>query len=92
MCFVVKGLVLRVFCQNKPKTKGLLDPMRIVFVGTIRLGKMLSMTKPKKKCHCEACRKELVEDEVHELGGMILCEDCYDEEEDLRAIEEEWIE
>ena len=92
MYLVTKGLVLRFFCQNKPKTKGLLDPICIVFVGTIRLRKMLNMTKSKKKRHCEACGKELVEDEVHELDGMILCEDCYDEEEDLRAIEEEWVE
>ena len=46
----------------------------------------------KKKYHCEICGKELSEDEVYELDGMILCWDCYNEEEDLRAIEEEWIE
>ena len=50
------------------------------------------MTKPKKKNHCETCGKEFNEDEVHELDGMILCVDCYNEEEDLRGIEEEWIE
>ena len=50
------------------------------------------MTKTKKKHHCEICRKEVDEDKVCELDGMILCNDCYDEEEDLRAIEEEWIE
>lgn len=43
-----------------------------------------------KDC-CENCGKELNEDEVHELDGMILCENCHDEEEDLRDIEEEWI-
>ncbi|MDI6905720.1 MAG: hypothetical protein QMD13_09625 [Candidatus Bathyarchaeia archaeon] len=46
----------------------------------------------KKKHHCEICGKGLSEDEVYELHGMILCWDCYNEEEDLRAIEEEWIE
>lgn len=46
----------------------------------------------KKKYHCEICGKELSEDEVYELDGMILCWDCYNEEEDLRAVEEEWIE
>ncbi len=50
------------------------------------------MTKLKKKNHCEICGKELSEAEVCEIDGMILCEDCYDEEEDLRAIEEEWLE
>jgi len=50
------------------------------------------VTKSKEKYHCEICGKELSEDEVYELDGMILCEDCYDEEEDLRAIEEEWLE
>lgn len=40
--------------------------------------------KTKKKKHCENCGTE--------LDGMILCWDCYNEEEDLRAIEEEWIE
>ncbi|MFX0197275.1 MAG: hypothetical protein ACFFCW_14210 [Candidatus Hodarchaeota archaeon] len=50
------------------------------------------MTKSKKKYNCENCGKELSEKEVCELDGMILCGDCYDEEEDLRAIEEEWIE
>ena len=49
------------------------------------------MTKTKKR-HCEHCGKELDKDEVHELDGVILCEKCFDEEEDLRAIEEEWIE
>jgi len=50
------------------------------------------MAKSEKKYHCEICGKELNEDEVHELDGMTLCGDCYDEEEDLRGIEEEWIE
>jgi formylmethanofuran dehydrogenase subunit E len=45
-----------------------------------------------QKYYCENCGRELSENEVYELDGMILCEDCYDEEEDLRAIEEEWIE
>jgi len=49
-------------------------------------------TKTKKKKHCETCGTELDEDEIYELDGMILCWDCYNEEEDLRAIEEEWIE
>ena len=49
------------------------------------------MSKPKKS-RCKSCGKELGEDEASELNGMVLCEDCYDEEEDLRAIEEEWIE
>jgi len=50
------------------------------------------MTKWKKKKHCEKCGKELSENEICELHGMILCEDCHDEEEDLQGIEEEWIE
>ena len=50
------------------------------------------MTKSKKRYHCEICGRELSEDEVCELDGAILCGDCYNEEEDLRAIEEEWIE
>jgi formylmethanofuran dehydrogenase subunit E len=45
-----------------------------------------------QKYYCENCGRELSENEVYELDGMILCEDCYNEEEDLRAIEEEWIE
>ena len=49
------------------------------------------MTKSKKKIHCENCGKELSEDEVCELEGSILCQDCDDQEEDLRGIEEEWI-
>ncbi|MBS7614659.1 hypothetical protein KEJ18_02855 [Candidatus Bathyarchaeota archaeon] len=48
-------------------------------------------TKKKKK-HCENCGAELGEDQVYELDGMTLCWDCYNEEEDLHAIEEEWIE
>ncbi|MEM2108376.1 MAG: hypothetical protein QXL10_03730 [Candidatus Bathyarchaeia archaeon] len=48
--------------------------------------------RTKKKQHCENCGIELDEDEVYELDGIILCWDCYNEEEDLRAIEEEWIE
>lgn len=50
------------------------------------------MKTKKKKYHCEICGEGLSEDEVCELDGMILCVDCYNEEEDLRAIEEEWIE
>lgn len=49
-------------------------------------------SKAKKKKHCEICGQELEEDETYELDGMILCWDCYNEEEDLRGIEEEWIE
>lgn len=44
-----------------------------------------------EKFYCEHCGRELSEDEVYELDGMLLCEDCYNEEEDLRAVEEEWI-
>jgi len=51
-----------------------------------------SNSKTKKKKRCENCGQELQEDEVYELDGMILCFDCYNEEEDLRAIKEEWIE
>lgn len=51
-----------------------------------------SEAKTKKKKHCENCGIELDEDEAYEIDGMILCWDCYNEEEDLRAIEEEWIE
>ena len=50
------------------------------------------MAISKKEINCERCGKELSEDELHELDGMVLCADCYDEEEDLRSIEEEWIE
>jgi formylmethanofuran dehydrogenase subunit E len=50
------------------------------------------MSKAKRKVHCEICDKELDEDEVYELEGLTLCVDCYNEEEDLRGIEEEWIE
>ena len=50
------------------------------------------MTKTGKKYHCENCGKGLSEDEACEIDGSILCQDCCDEEEDLRAIEEEWIE
>lgn len=50
------------------------------------------MTKTRKKYNCEICGKELSEDETCDLNDMILCGDCYDEEEDLRAVEEEWIE
>ena len=46
----------------------------------------------KKKKHCEICGQELDEDEAYELDEMTLCWDCYNEEEDLRGIEEEWIE
>ena len=49
------------------------------------------MSQSRKKHHCEICGRELSDDEVCELDGMILCEDCYEEEEDLRGIEEEWI-
>jgi len=51
-----------------------------------------SKAKTRKKKHCENCGTQLDEDEAYELDGMILCWDCYNEEEDLRAIEEEWIE
>jgi len=40
----------------------------------------------KKKYRCEICGEQLSEDEVYELDGMILCWDCYNEEEDLRGI------
>jgi len=50
------------------------------------------MINAKKKNHCEICGNELSEDEAHEPDGMILCQDCYDEEEDLQGIEEEWVE
>ena len=50
------------------------------------------MTEVKKKYYCENCGKEIGEDEACELNGIILCEDCHDAEEDLRAIEEEWLE
>ena len=49
------------------------------------------MTKTKKKYHSEICGKELDKDEVCEIDGMTLCENCHDEEEDLRGIEEEWL-
>ncbi|MCW4007875.1 MAG: hypothetical protein NWF09_04190 [Candidatus Bathyarchaeota archaeon] len=49
-------------------------------------------TRTKKKKRCENCGTELDEDQAYELDGVILCWDCYSEEEDLRAIEEEWIE
>jgi formylmethanofuran dehydrogenase subunit E len=48
--------------------------------------------KTTNKKYCENCGQELEEDEAYELDGMTLCEDCYNEEEDLRGIEEEWIE
>jgi formylmethanofuran dehydrogenase subunit E len=44
------------------------------------------------KTQCEQCGRELDDDEVYELDGMILCWDCITEEEDLRGIEEEWVE
>lgn len=49
------------------------------------------MAKSKGKQSCEICGGKTGEDEVCELDGMILCGNCYDEEEDLRAIEEEWM-
>ena len=59
----------------------------------IRRGSSKALTEnEEKKYRCEICGKELSEDEVYELEGMILCWDCYNEEEDLRGIEEEWIE
>ena len=45
-----------------------------------------------KKCICENCGIELNEEDVDELDGAILCEICYDEEEDLRVVEEDGIE
>lgn len=44
-----------------------------------------------EKIHCEHCDKELSEDEIYELDGMVLCSDCYSEESDLREVEEEFI-
>lgn len=41
---------------------------------------------PKKKHHCGICQKKLNEDEVYELDEMILCEDCFHTEQDMRAI------
>jgi hypothetical protein len=49
------------------------------------------MTETRKKYYCENCGKELNKDEVCEIDGTVLCRDCYDEEEDFRAIEEAWI-
>ena len=46
----------------------------------------------KETVHCEHCGKELSETEIYELDGLILCADCFNEESDLREIEEEWIE
>ncbi len=45
----------------------------------------------KETVHCEHCQKKLEEAEVYELDGLILCEDCYNEESDLREVEEEFI-
>jgi NMD protein affecting ribosome stability and mRNA decay len=44
------------------------------------------------KMLCAHCGQELEDDEVYELDGAILCWDCFNEEEDLRGIEEEWVE
>jgi hypothetical protein len=44
-----------------------------------------------EKIHCEHCQKELSETEVYELDGLILCEDCFNEESDLKEIEEGFI-
>lgn len=52
----------------------------------------IKMAEKGKKHHCENCEKELDKGKVCELDGMVLCEDCHDEEENLRATEEEWIE
>lgn len=52
----------------------------------------MTKTENKTKTKTKNCGTELDEDEVYELDGMILCWNCYNEEEDLRAIEEEWIE
>jgi len=43
-----------------------------------------------EKIYCEKCGRELEESEVHELDGQILCESCFNEEEDFRGLEEEW--
>jgi formylmethanofuran dehydrogenase subunit E len=56
------------------------------------VNKLDNNMKAKKKYRCKICEEELDEDEVYELDGMILCFGCYNEEEELRAIEEEWIE
>jgi formylmethanofuran dehydrogenase subunit E len=56
------------------------------------MAKTENKAKTKKKKHCENCGIELNEGEAYELDGMILCRDCYNEEEDLRATEEEWME
>lgn len=45
-----------------------------------------------KKKRCENCGQTLDDDEVYELDGVTLCWDCFNEEEDLRGIEEEWVE
>jgi formylmethanofuran dehydrogenase subunit E len=47
------------------------------------------MSKEKKRC--EHCDRLLSEDEVNELDGKVLCEDCYNEESDLREVEEGFI-
>ena len=49
------------------------------------------MPESEESHFCENCGRKLSEDEVYELDGMALCGDCDDEEEDLRAVEEEWI-
>jgi hypothetical protein len=45
----------------------------------------------KEKICCEHCQKVLSEAEVNELDGLILCEDCFNEESDLREVEEGFI-
>jgi formylmethanofuran dehydrogenase subunit E len=45
----------------------------------------------KETVHCEHCGKELNETEIYELDGMILCADCFNEESDLREVEEGFI-
>jgi hypothetical protein len=48
------------------------------------------MSKEDKK-HCEKCSTELTESEIYELDNVILCQNCFNEEEDLNGISEEWI-
>lgn len=45
------------------------------------------------KIKCACCGRLIEEEDTYEslVTGELICFDCYDEEEDLRAIEEEWI-
>ena len=45
----------------------------------------------KEKPFCENCSKELSEDEIHELDGLVLCSYCSSEESDLKDVEEGFI-